>query len=394
VIIPIGDAPNPRGAPWLTYALIALNVAIFVLTAMPLSAVPADAHDPRYLAYVDALARAVPDPAELSQHLRSVSQYDLYVFEHGFRPASMSLEDLFTSMFLHGGLLHLAGNMLFLWIYGDNVEHRLGRLRFLVAYLATGVAATLTHTLLDPGSELPVVGASGAISGVLGFYFVWFPRNRVRLLWMIPPFMMQVMEVSARIVLGFYLVLDNLVPMLLTGTAGGVAHGAHIGGFVAGALAAVVGGRWSLWATPPDVAPPAEPVSLGALRKELDDGRDADAARVYFGLPARQRRGALDADESLRLARELEAEGSPEAALTMWREHIRQFPRGPGLAEAHARAGRLLLERLGQPTVAYQHFVAALEAGPSPDVAALVHDGLETIARLQKRRFVGRPRAA
>jgi tetratricopeptide (TPR) repeat protein len=182
--------------------------------------------------------------------------------------------------------------------------------------------------------------------------------------------------------------------MLLAGTAGGVAHGAHIGGFVAGALAAVVGGRWSLWATPPDVAPPGEPVSLGALRQELEGGNDGEAARVYFRLPARQRRGALDAEESLRLGRELEAEGSPEAALAMWRQHVRAFPRGPGLAEAHARAGRLLLERLGQPTAAYQHFAAALDADPSPDLAAMAHDGLETIARLQKRRFVGRPRAA
>jgi len=393
VVIPIGDAPNPRGVPWLTYALIALNVAVFVLTALPLSAVPADARDPVYLAYVDALARAIPNPAELSQHLTRVSQYDLYVFQHGFRPASMSIGDLFTSMFLHGGLLHLAGNMLFLWIYGDNVEHRMGRLRFLVAYLATGVAATMTHTLLDPGSELPVVGASGAISGVLGFYFVWFPRNRVRLLWMIPPFLMQVMEVSARLVLGFYLVLDNLLPLALTGSAGGVAHAAHIGGFVAGALAAVVGGWWSLRA-PSDAPPAAEPVSLGTLRQELDDGRDGAAARMYFGLPPRARRGALDAEESLRLGRELEAEGAPEAALAMWRQHIRDFPRGPGLAEAHARAGRLLLVELGQPTSAYQHLAAALEADPSPEIAVMARQGLEAIARLQKRRFVGRSRAA
>ena len=105
-------------------------------------------------------------------------------------------------MFLHAGFLHLFGNMLFLWIYGDNVEHRLGHVPYLFWYLATGVAATLFHMLGASGSQIPLVGASGAISGMLGFYFVWFPRNQVRLLWLLPPFVMQVFEVPARLVLG------------------------------------------------------------------------------------------------------------------------------------------------------------------------------------------------
>src|SRR5262249_26997435 len=151
--------------------------------------------------------------------------------------------DMLTCMFLHAGFLHLFGNMLFLWIYGDNVEHRLGSVRYLCWYLGTGIAATLFHMLGAPGSQLPLVGASGAIPGILGFYFVWFPRTRVRLLWLLPPFVMQVFEVPARIVLGIYLVLDNLLPYLIVSGDAGVAHGAHIGGFLAGLAAAWVMGR-------------------------------------------------------------------------------------------------------------------------------------------------------
>src|SRR5262249_32019185 len=170
-------------------------------------------------------------------------QYDLVVFRWGFRPAAPSAVDALTCMFLHAGFLHLFGNMLFLWIYGDNVEHRLGSVPYLCWYLGTGVAATLFHMLRASGSEIPLVGASGAISGILGFYFFWSPRNRVRLLWLLPPFLMQVFEVPARIVLGIYLVLDNLLPYLFVSGDVGVAHGAHIGGFLAGLAAAWLMGR-------------------------------------------------------------------------------------------------------------------------------------------------------
>jgi len=128
--------------------------------------------------------------------------------------------------------------MLFLWIYGDNVEHRLGTIRFLFWYLATGVAATLSHALFAMKSPLPMVGASGAISGVLGFYFVWFPRNRVKFLVLLP-FFLHVVLVPAWIALGLYLLVDNLLPLFVAQSGAGVAYGAHIGGFVAGAIAAL-----------------------------------------------------------------------------------------------------------------------------------------------------------
>jgi membrane associated rhomboid family serine protease len=216
MIFPIGDFPNVRGhVPIVTYLLIALNVAVYLWISVPLSAEPAP-QGPLLAEYVRVLAERAQSPAELRAIVQRLTAYDLYVFANGFRPGSPSITDLFFSMFLHAGFLHLASNMLFLWIYGDNVEHRLGSLRFLLAYLATGVAATLFHAMSSPGSEVPMVGASGAISGVLGFYFVFFPKNQVRLLWLLPPFVMQVFTVPARTVLAIYLVLENLVPYLFS----------------------------------------------------------------------------------------------------------------------------------------------------------------------------------
>jgi membrane associated rhomboid family serine protease len=150
----------------------------------------------------------------------------------------MSLVDLFASMFLHGGLLHLIGNMLFLWIYGDNVEHRMGPLSFLFWYLATGVAATAFQTVFTIGSNIPMVGASGAISGVLGFYFIWCPGHTVKMFALLFPFYVGALYVPARVVLTVYLIFDNILPFLIQSSGAGVAHGAHIGGFIAGAAAA------------------------------------------------------------------------------------------------------------------------------------------------------------
>ena len=239
MFLPIGDAPNPKGMPIVTYALIAANVAAFLLLNIPLGSRQADLNSPELREYVEVMARELQGRVDVREIVAQTSAYDLFSFEHGYRPAAPQLTDLVTCMFLHGGFMHLFGNMLFLWIYGDNVERRLGAIPYLLAYLVTGAAATLTHALVFSSSDVPLVGASGAISGILGFYFLWFPRNVVRMLAFLPPFLMQVFEIPARWVLGAYLVLDNLLPFLTSGE-GGVAHGAHIGGFVAGALAAWV----------------------------------------------------------------------------------------------------------------------------------------------------------
>ena len=143
---------------------------------------------------------------------------------------------LFTSMFLHGGWAHLLGNLLFLWIFGDNVEHRIGHGRFFVFYLATGVAASLAHIYFNAQSVIPTVGASGAISGVLGGYLVMFPRNRVYVLtWG------GIFAVPAVFMLGLWILLqfiNGAGSLATTSETGGVAYLAHIGGFVAGMVLA------------------------------------------------------------------------------------------------------------------------------------------------------------
>ena len=215
MFLPIGDRPNPPGIPVVTYALIAANVAAFLLLNVPLGSRQADVGSPAFREYVEVMTRELQGRVDVRELVAQTSAFDLFSFEHGYRPAAPQLADLVTCMFLHGGFMHLFGNMLFLWIYGDNVERRLGPLAFLFWYLATGVAATLTHALVFASSEVPLVGASGAISGVLGFYFLWFPKNVVRMLAFLPPFLMQVFEIPARFVLGLYLVWDNLVPLFI-----------------------------------------------------------------------------------------------------------------------------------------------------------------------------------
>jgi membrane associated rhomboid family serine protease len=293
----------------------------------------------------------------------------------------------FTSLFMHGSVIHLAGNMLFLWIYGDNVEHRLGAAGYLLAYLGAGVTATAVQTLAAPHSSIPMIGASGAISGILGFYFVWFPRNQVRVLWLLPPFVMRVFEIPARFVLGFYLLADNLLPFLVARSEAGVAHGAHIGGFVAGLAAAWMLDRRALRERPRDYATATGEVDPSTLGRDIDAGQFAAAATEYFALPATAARGTLTPERGLGLADWLRTHGHPEAALTVLRRLLREVPRGAPRAAADVAAGRILLEDLGQPTSAYQYFRDALDHDPTSDVAPLARRALATIEATQKRQI-------
>ena len=139
---------------------------------------------------------------------------------------------LLTSMFLHGGWMHLGGNMLYLWIFGDNLEKVMGAGRFLFFYLACGIAAGLAHIFFSGASNVPTVGASGAISGVLGGYIVLFPRNRVRVL-----MRGGIVALPAIAVLGFWILIQlvsGIGSLAVTSDSGGVAYMAHVGGFVAG----------------------------------------------------------------------------------------------------------------------------------------------------------------
>jgi rhomboid family protein len=400
MFLPVGDQPNPPGTPFVNYTLIALNVAVYLLVSLPLQMRPADPRDPRLREYIDVVAQNLPPGTSVQEVVSQVSAYDLVVFSYGYRPAEPSVLTLFTAMFLHGGFAHLFGNMLFLWIYGDNVEHRLGRVGYLFWYLATGVAATLFFALLDGSSKFPMVGASGAISGVLGFYFLWFPHNLVRVWVFLFPFFMNVVALPARLVLGAFLVIDNLLPFLVSGGAGtGVAYGAHIGGFVAGLSAAWVMNRRSNAAgfqRAPDVSekplpsPSPSPSSSSSPRDELAaamDRRDYErASEIYFRLSSEETRGVLSPDESIALGNWLAKNGHARPALTLYQRHLRDYPRGPGVAEAHAYAGLIQLHALNEPTAAYQHLVEALDNDPPPELESLVRNGLAQIEERQRFR--------
>ena len=216
-MLPIGDENDHAGIAFVSIALIALNVVAFLVEVnRPESALQA---------FIYAWG-VVPREYNLGVDLPPRIPYPFWT-------------TLFTSMFLHGGWGHLGGNMLFLWIFGDNIEHRLGHLRFLLFYLLTGLAASVAHILFNSGSIVPAVGASGAISGVLGGYLLMFPKNRVFVLtWG------GVMAVPAVFMLGLWILtqfVSGVGAIAMTEqTGGGVAYMAHIGGFIAGLVLAPV----------------------------------------------------------------------------------------------------------------------------------------------------------
>ena len=176
--------------------------------------------------------------------LQYLSQMNVEIFlEFGFVPnnffnTSPSLESYFpiiSSMFLHGGLAHIAGNMLYLWIFGDNVEDAMGRTRFIIFYFLCGIIAALAQGLVDPTSNIPMIGASGAIAGVLGAYLMLYPRANVKcLLFIIIIF--QMIRVPAFVVLGFWIFGQFFSAPFSLDAEGGTAYFAHIGGFLAGMI--------------------------------------------------------------------------------------------------------------------------------------------------------------
>jgi len=261
VFLPLGDYPNPKRVQWVTRLLLAGNIAVHLLVAMPLSNEALTVEDYRDSARVrEAVDQIYANtgtnkPMPMWFREARLTQYSVFTYHWGFKPGDPSLATLLACMFLHGNLLHLFGNMLFLWIYGDNVEERLGLVRYLLAYLGTGAAATAGFGLAHPDSMTPLVGASGAISGVLGMYLVWFPRNLIRvlvlLIWM-PYFFL----IRAYWVIGMYFVFDNLIPLMADQT-GQVAVEAHIAGFGSGALLAVAANLFFGWRPAP--APVVQP---------------------------------------------------------------------------------------------------------------------------------------
>jgi membrane associated rhomboid family serine protease len=205
-MFPIGDDNSTRTtAPVVVYALIALNLALFFAEL--------NGGDPFIGRWAFVPRRFLADPAG------------------GF-------VTVFTSMFMHGGWMHLGGNMLYLWIFGDNVEDRFGHMKFLVFYLLCGIAATFAQMAFSPGSNVPNLGASGAIAGVLGAYILLFPGARVRVL-----MGRSVVPMPALVVIGLWIVLQlvsGIGSIAPTTDTGGIAYMAHIGGFAAGFVLTLV----------------------------------------------------------------------------------------------------------------------------------------------------------
>jgi membrane associated rhomboid family serine protease len=207
-MIPLRDVIPSRTTPVVTIIIIALNALVFFY--------------------------------EVSLGRRAEEFLDAF----GLVPAQFSLVTLFTSMFLHGGFLHFGGNMLFLWIFGDNVEDRMGHGRFIVFYLLCGVAAALAQTFMNPNSLVPMVGASGAIAGVMGAYFVLYPHSKIVTL--IPIFFfIQIVEIPAIFFLGIWFLMQFLSSIVSVATiggqdVGGTAFWAHVAGFITGLGGVVV----------------------------------------------------------------------------------------------------------------------------------------------------------
>jgi membrane associated rhomboid family serine protease len=204
-MFPIRDHNPSNRTPWVTWALIAINVAVFLSYFPSLSG-----SEPMLVAFFDRWALV---PAEVVGGLDS--------------------HTLLTSMFLHGGWMHLIGNMLFLFIFGDNLEDLLGHLGFLGFYLASGLAAAASQILADPGSAIPMVGASGAIAGVMGGYLLMFPKARIDVL-VIIIVLIKIFTIPAWLMLGIWFALQLVNGLAMDVAGGGVAYWAHAGGFVAG----------------------------------------------------------------------------------------------------------------------------------------------------------------
>ena len=206
-MIPLRDVIPSRTTPYVTISLVVINSLVFIYEFL------------------------------LGPWVRE------FTYEFGLVPAYFSWRSVITSMFLHGGFLHVAGNMLYLWIFGDNVEDRMGHGRFIVFYLLCGIAAALAQAYTVPDSTVPMVGASGAIAGVMGAYFILYPHSRIVTLVTLL-FFWQIMEIPAIFFLGIWFLMQFLsgvgsLTAATSGPAGGIAFWAHIAGFLAG-----VSGVW------------------------------------------------------------------------------------------------------------------------------------------------------
>jgi membrane associated rhomboid family serine protease len=206
-MIPLRDVIPSRSTPYITLTIIVLNaLAWLVEISLPREVLP------------------------------------VFLQVYGVVPADFHGSTLISSMFLHGSWSHIIGNMWYLWIFGDNIEDRLGHGRFIVFYLLCGIAAAVGHIVVDPNSTLPTIGASGAIAGVMGAYFVLYPQSRV--LTLVPWIFLQIVEMPAIVLLGFWFLMQlfsaGAIAVTTSTHGGGIAFAAHVAGFVMGVLAVFV----------------------------------------------------------------------------------------------------------------------------------------------------------
>jgi membrane associated rhomboid family serine protease len=225
-MFPYRDENETIRTPYATYALIALNVAVWLIIQGAGS--------------TRALARSICNlgliPGELTLSVPVGTRFPMGDGLVCLTDPGRQTAHIFTSMFLHGSWMHILGNMWFMWIFGNNVEDAMGRFRFVVFYLLTGAVAALAQVVLNPASAVPMVGASGAISGVMGAYIVLYPRVRVFML-LVLGFYVTSMAWPAWMMLGYWLLIQFVSGLTVMGKeGGGVAFWAHFGGFVAGAV--------------------------------------------------------------------------------------------------------------------------------------------------------------
>lgn len=292
-MIPVSDEPGrPRlRFPLVNLALVALNLGLFIYQAA--------LSEPGLKAFVLTYG-LVPQELTTGRDLPPLSPLPLWM-------------TIFTSMFLHGGWLHLGGNMLYLWVFGDNVEDRLGHLKYLLFYLACGVVAALAQIAVGPASPVPMVGASGAIAGVLGAYLVLYPGAQVRTL-LIAGVLTRLVPVPAFVLIGFWALLQffNGLGSLAVETqqTGGVAYWAHVGGFSAGVLLILLATK---------LGPQRSELLPGTAPHELAARLPPASRRQLLAAPAA--RAALAAP-----AAGLEAPGEVTPARRMLRRRFRQAP--------------------------------------------------------------------
>jgi len=254
-MIPIRDSLRSRRFPVVTVTLIVINLLIFLYQGY-LQTQPDELVDWTTWESYELTPPPAFDPATYRAHrlaggdedLYPVAADDVFITQYAVIPGELLggvdippkspiplWLTLLTSVFLHGGLVHLLGNMLYLWIFGDNVEDAMGPVRFLIFYLLCGVAAGLAQIAVNPSSSIPMIGASGAIAGVLAAYFMLYPRAHI--LTLVPIFFfLRLISLPALYLLGFWFILQVISGAGSLGDSGGVAWFAHIGGFIAGAI--------------------------------------------------------------------------------------------------------------------------------------------------------------